>query len=169
MKPLGPILLAGILATGVTLSTPSFAAPRHGGDRPQACEAGRFPGPHPFDHGMGGPALMRDPSLSEAQREAIFKIHHAHAPAQWQAGRALARLRAEREALLHADTYDAAKGDELIARESEAYAAMIRERTATIREVAAVLTPEQRARLRDRDRDREAGEPPAPPPARRPR
>lgn len=166
MKPLSPILLAGIIATGVTLSAPSFAAPRHGGDRPQACEAGRFPGHHHFDHEMGGPPMLRDPSLSEEQREAIFKIHHAHAPAQWKAARALARLRAEREALLHADNYDAAKGDELIARETEAYAAMIRERSATQREVAAVLTPEQRARLRDRAAE---GPQPGPGPGRRPR
>ncbi|KAB2965825.1 periplasmic heavy metal sensor [Zoogloea sp.] len=166
MKLLGPTLLAGIVTAGVALSAPSFAAPRHGGDKPQACEAGRFPGPHHFDHEMGGPPLLRDPSLSEEQRDAIFKIHHAHAPAQWKAARALARLRAEREALLRADNYDPAKGDELIARESEAYAAMLRERTATAREVSAVLTPEQRTRLRNREAE---GPQPGQGPGRHPR
>lgn len=153
MKLLGPTLLATLVAAGVTLSAPSFAAPRHDGDRPQACEAGRFPGHHHFDHEMGGPPMLRDASLSEEQRDAIFKIHHAHAPAQWKSARALAKLRAERQNLLLADTYDTARGDELIAREAEAYAAMVREHTATIREVAAVLTPEQRARLRAREAD----------------
>lgn len=167
MKLLGPTLLASIVTAGVALSSPSFAAPRHGGDKPQACEAGRFHGHHHFDHEMGGPPLLRDPSLSEEQRESIFKIRHAHAPAQWKAGRALARLRAERETLQLSDNYDAAKSDELIARETEAYAALLRERAATMREVSAVLTPEQRSRLRNREA--EGPQQPGQGPGRRPR
>jgi Spy/CpxP family protein refolding chaperone len=128
--------LAGLLlASSVALALPAQA---HRG------------GPGGFDGMQGGPGgarMLRQLDLTEQQRDQVFKIFHEQAPALREQAKA---VRAAREELRKAAVdpgADAGRIRQLADAMGKAHADAAVQRAETLRRVAAVLTPEQRARL----------------------
>ena len=95
-----------------------------------------------------GPAMqLRRLDLSEAQRDQVFKIYHAQAPAFHEQ---MKQLRESRKVLREAassDSYDAARAKAAADTQGKAVAQLALLRVQTAQQVRAVLTPEQRAKL----------------------
>ena len=105
----------------------------------------------------GGPMMqLRGLDLSEAQRDQVFKIFHAQAPAFHEQ---MKQLRESRTALREAassDRYDAGKAQAAADAQGKAVAQLALLRVQTAQQVRAILTPEQRTKLdemRNRHRD----------------
>ena len=126
-KSLAALLAATTLAAGA-----AYAAP------------GEF-------HGRGqhaGPMMqLRRLDLTEAQRDQVFKIFHAQAPAFHEQ---MKQLRESRKALRDAasgDRYDASRAQAAADAQGKAVAQLALLRVQTAQQVRAVLTPEQRTKL----------------------
>ena len=133
-KSLAALLAAASLAAGV-----AHAAP------------GQF---HRHENSM---MQLRRLDLSEAQRDQVFKIFHAQAPAVHEQ---MKQLRESRKALRDAaasDRYDAARAQAAADAQGKALAQLALLRVQTAQQVRAVLTPEQRAKL-DEMRSHRRGE-----------
>lgn len=127
--------LAAILATATLAAGAAQAAP------------GDF-------HGRGqhgGPMMqLRGLDLTEAQRDQIFKIFHDQAPASREQ---MKQIRAARVALARAaggDRYDEAGVRAAADAQGKAVTQLALMRAQTLQRVNAVLTPEQRAKLKER-------------------
>ena len=99
----------------------------------------------------GGPMMqLRGLDLSEAQRDQIFKIFHDQAPA---AREQMKQIREARVALARAaggDRYDEAGVRAAAESQGKAVTQLAIMRAQTMQRVSAVLTPEQRAKLKER-------------------
>ena len=99
----------------------------------------------------GGPMMqLRGLDLSEAQRDQIFKIFHDQAPA---AREQMKQVREARLALAKAaggDRYDEAGVRAAAESQGKAVTQLAIMRAQTMQRVSAVLTPEQRAKLKER-------------------
>jgi Spy/CpxP family protein refolding chaperone len=99
----------------------------------------------------GGPMMpLRGLDLTEAQRDQIFKIFHDQAPA---AREQMKQVREARLALAKAaggDRYDEAGVRAAAEAQGKAVTQLAVMRAQTIQRVNAVLTPEQRAKVKER-------------------
>lgn len=130
---------------------------------------GRAGGPHGFGgHGPGapGPDMPFAPvplhglQLTDDQQDKIFAIMHAQAPQRREHGKAIRKAHDALRELGRADRFDDAKAAALARDLGQAVAAEALLQARTEAQVLAVLTPEQRARLRQRrDRGREGHAP----------
>lgn len=159
-RPLAAALLAASLITSFTLSLPAAATP----------DAAPAPGPDagvqdappggPDSHGFGpggrgpGPGMpfwrFHGLNLSEAQQDKVFNIMHAQAPQRREHEKAIRKAEEGLRALGRADRFDDARAAALSRDLGQAIAAAELLRVRTDAQLLAVLTPEQRATLRQR-------------------
>lgn len=163
------LVFAGALALALPLSSfaqgpwghegedgfPNFAydgGMMHGGG------AGMMQGPgpgmmqgHGMKHGRGmGPMMhLRALNLTEAQRDKIFSIMHAQAPAMRDKHKAIRKAREELRTLAHGDSFDAGRARAASDALGKAVGEMALQRAATHAQVHAVLTPEQRKKAEE--------------------
>ena len=132
------VVLAGVLGLGAVTLSNAQQAGRAGGDS----------GPRGRGPGRGGFALLRDANLTDEQKAQIKAIRDAEQP---QAGPpADAGLRRQLEAELFADAPDGAKIAALQQQLVQAQAERLAREITSQQKVAAVLTAEQRAQIRER-------------------
>jgi Spy/CpxP family protein refolding chaperone len=135
-RRLNPYLAALLAAGSLALAVPSVQA--HPGDGPRAEMRG------------GGMRMLRGLDLTQEQRDQVFKIFHEQAPAvreRMQAARD-AQQALRKSAL--SGSFDAAQARQLAEAAGKAHAELALMRAETMSKVAALLTPEQRARLEER-------------------
>jgi Spy/CpxP family protein refolding chaperone len=94
--------------------------------------------------------MLQGLGLDEAQRDRIFSIRHAAAPAMREKGKALRAARQELASLALATEYDSARAKAAAEQLARATADMAELRARTHHEVFRVLTPEQQKQLQDR-------------------
>jgi periplasmic protein CpxP/Spy len=138
-----------LAATSIALAIPLSAAAFQGGpgDRPDCGSHAGHGGP-----GMGGgmmPHHLRGLNLSEAQRDKIFEIMHAQAPAMREKAKAERQAEDNLQALTSAGDYSEAKARALADTSAKAMSEMSLARARAERQVFEVLTPEQRKQLAD--------------------
>lgn len=166
-------LFAAALAAGSAVSSnvfaaapPPVAAPADaapsGADAAQAGAHERGPGPGGVaPHGFGRPgpgapgpgmpfAHLRGLGLSEAQEDKVFAIMHAQAPQRREQDKAVRKAARALRELGRAERFDDARAVALSRELGQAVAAEALLRARTEAQVLAVLTPEQRERLRQR-------------------
>lgn len=112
-----------------------------GGGRPGPMMGGQM---GPGAEGMPGPGMMRGMNLTEAQRDAIFSLHHAQAPQMREQMKALAKSRQALREVAQSDNFDEQRANQIAAdmARTESTIAVMRARTANA--VWKLLTPEQR-------------------------
>ena len=136
-------LAAAGVALAVPLTAAAFQGP-HGGHR--GCgDFAAHGGP-----GMGGgmmPPHLHGLNLTEAQRDKVFEIMHAQAPAMREKGKAVFKAEADLRALTVSPDYSDAKARSLADAAAKAMAEMTLARAKAERQVFEVLTPEQRKQL----------------------
>lgn len=148
-------LIAAAVALAVPLSAVAFGGP-HGA--PNSCGAGEMHGKG-RPGGMGGermPPYLRGLSLSEVQRDKVFAIMHAQAPAMRDKAKAVQRAEADLRELAMAPDYSEARARTLADASARAMAEMALARLATDRQVLEVLTPEQHKQVAEMKAEREA-------------
>jgi protein CpxP len=151
MKVLTPVLGACLLASTLALGAPATAS---ADDLRRVSAAGDWRGGEMHPRGGrrhdGAMRMLRGLDLSEAQRDQIFEIRHAQAPAMRAQMKALHAARKDLRELALAPQYDAAKAQAAADALAQATSQMALMRIDTMRKVLAVLTPEQRQTLDER-------------------
>lgn len=160
MKALSPVLGACLLASSLALGVLTTAS---ADDMRRVSSAGDWRGGdmHRGDMQRGGRhggamRMLRGLDLTEAQRDKIFDIRHAQAPAMRTQMKALHAARKDLRELAMAPNYDAAKAQASADAFAKAMSQMALMRVDATRKVLAVLTPEQRKQLDERRAQREA-------------
>ncbi len=140
-------LVAASVALAVPLTASAFGP--HGGHAGQAGGHGACVGAGAAAFGDGMPHHLRALNLSEAQRDRIFDIMHAQAPAMRDKAKALRQAEGELRALAASPDYNDAQAKVLADRAAAAMSEMTLARIQAERQVNDVLTPEQRKQLAD--------------------
>lgn len=126
---------------------------------PLAAQARPFGGDHfgPGVHaekgmrgGHGMHRMLRGLDLSEAQRDQIFQLLHAQAPAMREKGKELRESRRELQEAAMSEQYDEARVRSLSDNAARAMAEMMEMRARTQNQIYQLLTPEQRTKLEER-------------------
>jgi len=149
MKVLTPVLGACLLASSLALGVPATAS---ADDTRRVSAPGDWRGGG-MHHGARGDRtlrMLRGLDLSEAQRDQIFEIRHAQAPAMRAQMKAVHATRQELRELALAPEYDAAKAQASADALAKATSQMALMRIDMTRKLLAVLTPEQRQQLEER-------------------
>ncbi|MCB1887427.1 MAG: Spy/CpxP family protein refolding chaperone [Rhodocyclaceae bacterium] len=169
MKTRNRILVGVLAASSLALAAPFVAhANPFGEDGKRACATeGRHGGHtmrggmghHEGKHrdGMGMRGLMRGIDLTEAQRDKLFELRHAQAPAireQWKAARA---AREALRTLPFSGEYSEAQAQALSKQAAQAMAEIGAMRAGLQAEMYALLTDEQREALKARQARRDKG------------
>lgn len=147
-------LIAAAVALAVPLTAVAFGGP-HGA--PNSCSGAEMQG-KAGPRGMAGermPPYLRGLSLSEAQRDKVFAILHAQAPAMRDKAKAVQRAEADLRGLALAPDYSEARARTLADASARAMAEMTLARVAIDRQVLEVLTPEQRKQAAEMKPERE--------------
>lgn len=131
-------LSAFVLAAGCSLAAAAFE--QDGPPRPMQ-------GPRMEMH---GPMQAPGPKLTEAQEDKLFAIMHAQEPQRREHERAAQKAREGLREMSEAGRFDEAKAAALAQAEGKAVAALSLLRARTDAQVAALLTPEQRAQFQQR-------------------
>jgi periplasmic protein CpxP/Spy len=130
-KQLAGLVLAGTLAAGV-----AYAAPGDG---------------YRGHHGHGAPMMqLRGLDLTEAQRDQIFKIFHEQAPAMREQMKNVRNARRDLAQAAGGERYDAERVRAAAEAQGKAVTQLALMRAQTMQKVSALLTPEQRAKLKER-------------------
>ena len=150
-----PTLAALLAASSLAFALPATADP-HGMGRHHA-----GPG-HEMGGGMhgerrGGMRFLRGLDLTETQRDEVFKLFHAQAPAMRERMKAAHEARDELRKLASAAQFDQTRGRELADAAAKAHADLAFMRAESMSKVMALLTPEQRARLEEAREQRREG------------
>ena len=138
-------LVAASVALAVPLTASAFGP--HGGHAGHADGHGACAGAASFGDAL--PHHLRALKLSEAQRDRIFDIMHAQAPALRDKAKALRQAEGELRALAASPDYNDAQAKVLADRAAAAMSEMTLARIQAERQVNEVLTPEQRQQLAD--------------------
>lgn len=147
-------LIAAAVALAVPLSAVAFGGAQ---GVPNSCGGAEMPG-KAGQRGMGGekmPPYLRGLNLSEAQRDKVFAILHAQAPAMRDKVKAVHRAEADLRGLAMSPDFSEARARSLADASGRAMAEMTLARVATDRQVLAVLTPEQRQQVAEMKPERE--------------
>lgn len=150
MKVLTPVLGACLLVSSLGLGVPATAS---ADDQRRVSASGDWRGGHMSRGGReygGATRMLRGLDLSEAQRDQIFEIRHAQAPAMRAQMKAVRAARQDLRELALAPQYDAAQAQALADALAKATSQMALMRMDAMRKVLAVLTPEQRQKLDER-------------------
>lgn len=97
-----------------------------------------------------GPRALHGLDLSEAQRDRLFELRHAQAPALREQGKVLREARRELRELSMSDAYDEAKAREISERAAGAASELSLLRARGNNEAWKLLTAEQREKLGER-------------------
>lgn len=154
MKTARTARIAGIaIAGGLALTAPFLASAQGmpGGDGTRMQMRG------PGEHAMMGGAFLRGLNLNEAQRDKVFAVMHANAPAMREQGKILQAARSELGKLAMSNDYDEAKARALADRSAQAMSTMAQLRARGTNEIFRVLTPEQQAKVIERRARMEQG------------
>lgn len=167
----GRVLLTSMIALGALgAGVGAMAAPdgkpgagaeqceRHGGDKHHMKRGKRHGGPgadrgHGRMEGFGGPGagmMMRGLDLTEAQKDKLFELRHAAAPAMRDARKAARKAREQLRAFNKEGAADDAQLQAYATELGNAVAQMAVLRAQGRRDMMAVLTDEQRATLKER-------------------
>jgi len=149
MKVLTPVLGACVLASSLALGVPATAS----ADDLRQVSAGEWRGGGMHRGGQrhdGMKRMLRGLDLTDAQRDQIFEIRHAQAPAMRAHMKAVHAARKDLRELALAPEYDAAKAQASADALARATSQMALMRIDMTRKVIAVLTPEQRQQLEER-------------------
>jgi Spy/CpxP family protein refolding chaperone len=114
------------------------AAPPAGGPPPMGARGAGPDGP------QFGSAFLRGLSLTEAQQDAIFNLHHAQAPQMREQMKALRKARQALRDASHADSFDEQRASAAAADVGRIVGTMALMRARTEAAVWKLLTPEQR-------------------------
>ena len=143
-------------AAGVALAVPFLVSAQGApaGDGP-GMRAGGFHRVHarhggPGEQAMMGGAFLRGLDLTEAQRDKVFAVMHANAPAMREQGKILRATRGELAKLAMSNDYDEAKVKALTDRSAQATSTMAQLRARGTNEIFRTLTPEQQAKVIER-------------------
>lgn len=149
MKALSPVLGACLLASSLALGVPTTAS---ADDMRRVSSAGDWRGGdlHRGGRHDGAMRMLRGLDLTEAQRDKIFEIRHAQAPARRAQMKAVHAARKDLRELAMAPNYDAAKAQASADAFAKAMSQLALMRVDAARKVLAVLTPEQRKQLDER-------------------
>jgi periplasmic protein CpxP/Spy len=152
-------LFVALFATSFAASAVASAATPNADAVPEAAMPDAPPG-GPDDGGPGpghrgpGPGMpfgrFHGLKLSEAQQDKLFNIMHAQAPQRREHDKAIRKAEGGLRELGRAERFDDARAAELARDFGQAIAAAELLRVRTDAQVLAVLTPEQRAELRQR-------------------
>ena len=153
------------MKSGKTLITAILVAGSLAVALPLAAHARPFGSEHHGMHGgpgmFGGERLLRGLDLTEAQRDKIFQLMHAQAPAMRDKGKEIHKARAELRKLAFSAEYDEARVKALSEAAAAAMAEMAQMRARLGHEIYQILTPEQRKTLEERRGKGDAGRGPA--------
>ncbi len=161
------IVVAGSLALAVPFLVSAQSAPdaqregRHAGAHLMSAHGGGHGhqrGHVGFGPGMGGMQggehlsgrMLRGLDLTDEQRDRVFAIQHANAPAMRDQAKVLRGARSEFAKLALSGEYDEAKVKEIADRNAQAISAMAQLRAKSMNEIYRVLTPEQQAQVKER-------------------
>lgn len=167
------VAATGAVQAAETLALPDAAQGDAAAGRPAApAERGPDDGPHhgfgghgpgvpgpempgdrsggPFGGPFGGMPPLHGLKLSEAQQDKLFAIMHAQAPQRREQDKAVRKASAQLRELARADRFDDAKAAAAARDLGQAITAESLLQARTEAQVLAVLTPEQRTRLRER-------------------
>jgi Spy/CpxP family protein refolding chaperone len=161
-KHAGAGALALALAMVVAATT---AAAQPGGRRDPGGEAGPppfhggpgmpgRPGPPPFGRALPPPEVMKELNLTDAQRAKVREAHEAQERRRIRVSADLQIAEMDLEDLLGADRPDPAAIDAAVERIGTLRHQMFRSAIETRLAVQAILTPDQRSKLRNRMRER---------------
>ena len=103
--------------------------------------------PGHFQRHEGPMMQLRRLDLTEAQRDQVFKIFHAQAPAFHEQMKQLRQARTTLRDAANSDRYDAGKAQAAADAQGKATAQLALLRVQTAQQVRAILTPEQRTKL----------------------
>ena len=137
----GPMFARGP-GPGPGASTPPVPVPPGGGGAPWA-EHG-FDGP---DGASLGPPMLRGLSLTEAQRDQVFAILHAHAPFVREKAKAARRAQDELRAMTFSTQYDKANAKSLADAGARALGELALLRADGEHQIYMTLTDDQREQL----------------------
>ncbi len=155
-------IAAVVAAAGVALAVPFLVSAQGAPDGAgPGMRAGAFQRMHARQAGHGshggygeqammGGAFLRGLDLTEAQRDKIFAVRHANAPAMREQGKIMHAARAELAKLALSNDYDEARVKALTDRSAQAMSTMAQLRARSMNEVFRVLTPEQQAKVIER-------------------
>lgn len=147
-------LTSFIIASSIALGLPLSADARPMTDKPDGCgsqmqmmgERGMFGGNHL-------PPFLRGLNLSEAQRDKIFDLMHAQAPAMRDQAGKMRKAQMELRRLSMSGEYDEAKVKSLSEASAKLMAEMAQMRARTGNQIYQMLTPEQRKQMEERKAD----------------
>jgi Spy/CpxP family protein refolding chaperone len=147
------LVIAGTLAAGLAAAAAAGVVNAHG----RSGFGPGFDGPVGMGFGSpgfgGGPGhlhgLMRALDLSDEQRDKMFDIMHAQAPAARDKMEELRKGRDELHQATIAKRYDAKKVRELANAQAKVITDLIVMRTETFNKVYGLLTPEQQKKVAD--------------------
>jgi len=163
--------IAGIaIAGGLALASPFvvLAQSAQGGEGPRMQMRGDLQKAHARHHhgygghgggmmggghgerGMMGSGLLRGLDLTDEQRDKVFAVMHANAPAMREQGKILRATRSELSKLALSTQYDEAKARALTERAAQAMSTMGQLRARATNEIFRALTPEQQAKVTER-------------------
>jgi Spy/CpxP family protein refolding chaperone len=164
--PAALLIAAGLAAAPAAFADPAPAAPPHAGrmagpdgDADHGPNAGpgpgerRGPGGHALRHGL---PFLRGIDLSEAQEDRLFAILHAEAPQLREQDKIQDKAHEALRAMLDAGDYNEARAAAHTKALGQAIAARELLRVRTAGQVMALLTPEQRAQLRQEQKQERA-------------
>lgn len=144
-------LIHFMLASGIALGLPLAAGARPMMDGPEGCGS---PMQMMGERGMPGgehlPPFLRDLKLSEAQRDRIFDLMQAQAPAMREQAQAMRKSQMELRQLGMSDEYSEARAKALADANAQAMARMGQLQASASHQVYQLLTPEQRKQMEER-------------------
>jgi Spy/CpxP family protein refolding chaperone len=160
------LIAAGLAAAPAAFADPAPAAPPQAGrmagpdgDADHGPNAGpgpgerRGPGGHALRHGL---PFLRGIDLTEAQEDRLFAILHAQAPQLREQDKIEDRAHEALRAMLDAGDYNETRAAAHTKALGQAIAARALLRVRTAGQVMALLTPEQRAQLRQEHKQERA-------------
>lgn len=147
-----------LLAAGLVLLLPLSALADRGMPR-AACDG---PGGRPPAAEML-PPYLRGIALTEVQHDKLFELLHAQAPAMRERANAVRKAEGELQSLAFAADFSEARAKSAAEAAGRAQGELAAARLRVDRQVAELLTLEQRRQLQERRWPREACEPGLPP------
>ena len=142
------LTLSVVMTAVLGLAAFSLSNAQQGGENPAGGPRGRGPG-GPGGFGRGGVAMLRGVDLTDEQKASIKAIHESERSAR-TGPPADVTVRRELQAEIFADGPDAQKIATLQQQLVQAQGEHLAQELAVQQKVAAVLTPEQRAKVRER-------------------
>lgn len=152
-------IVAALAATAASIALALPIAAHADGERGgRQCHSQQRDGGHGMRGGHGEMRrMLHGLDLSEAQRDGIFELMHAQAPAMRAKGKEVRASHEALRALSMSGAYDDAKARELAESGANAMAEMARMKARLGADILALLDEEQRSQLRER-LQRESGD-----------